>query len=393
MAESTVRDRERSSSSSLFLPPIRTARYAGDGLDYRRPVMTSVTPFIDLTGDDQQSTHAPEESSRARRLPRFGREVIDVEEDGHAAEEELAPIPNRHVHLYAPRFPTRPHSAGLRRPAPVRQPTPPDMDDDDDFEIVAERTYERPLSPDVLIQRRSPTPYVSDTNRQPIDLTNDDDVIFTNTRRREDGLNAVRPGTTAGVGTRSEAGPRGFAVGHIANIFRGEGVNLGGRLMQRLNANLGAMDDDDVEEQMMDYLGHGHNHHHHHVHHHRALAGVAHYGGIPVMPVHRAGMPPMTMDFDGVGFDMGLVGGNRPPSPKYSPPAEAPHGFTRNPAEDEVVVCPNCGDELAMGDDEVKQQVWAVKGCGHVSEICEPLMSAIVRLEACLVNVGANHFT
>lgn len=73
------------------------------------------------------------------------------------------------------------------------------------------------------------------------------------------------------------------------------------------------------------------------------------------------------MNFDLVGFDMGIAGGNRPPTPKYSPPPEAEPGFTRSPAEEEVVVCPNCGDELAMGDNEVKQEVWAIKSCGHVS--------------------------
>ena len=333
--------------------------------------MASAAPIIDLTEDDHNHTHTHEESSRARRLPRFGREVIDVEEDDHSAERETAPFPNRHVQMFAPRHPTRPQFSGLRRPAPHRQPTPPDMDDDD-FEIVAERSFRRRGSPAVLIQRRSATPYIHGANRQPIDLTNDDDVIITDSRRREDGVNAVRPGTTAGVGTHSEAGPTGFAVSHIANIFRGEGVNLGGRLMQRLGATMGGViDDDEVEEQMlaMEHFGHGHHrHHHHHVHHHRgAMGGFTHLGaGMPAQALQRAGMP-VAMDFDGVGFDLGLIGGNRPPSPKYTPPSEPPTGFTRNPAEDDVVVCPNCGDELAMGDDEAKQQVWAVKGCGHVS--------------------------
>jgi pre-mRNA-processing factor 19 len=73
------------------------------------------------------------------------------------------------------------------------------------------------------------------------------------------------------------------------------------------------------------------------------------------------------MDYDMTGFDLGLPGGNRPPTPKYSPPPEPEEGFTRGPGEDEVVVCPNCGDELAVGEGEVKQEIWVVKGCGHVS--------------------------
>jgi len=56
-----------------------------------------------------------------------------------------------------------------------------------------------------------------------------------------------------------------------------------------------------------------------------------------------------------------------PPTPKYEPPPPAEKGFTRSPEEDEEVVCPNCGDELAVGKDETKQQIWVVKSCGHVS--------------------------
>ncbi len=74
------------------------------------------------------------------------------------------------------------------------------------------------------------------------------------------------------------------------------------------------------------------------------------------------------MDYAMTGFDMGIPGGrDRPPTPKYEPPSPAAKGFTRSPGEDEIVVCPNCGDELAVGDDELKQEIWVVKGCGHVS--------------------------
>jgi hypothetical protein len=71
--------------------------------------------------------------------------------------------------------------------------------------------------------------------------------------------------------------------------------------------------------------------------------------------------------YDAPAFDMGLPGGNRVPSPKYEPPKDAAPGFTRTPGEDEVVVCPNCGDELATGPDEMKQELWVIKACGHVS--------------------------
>lgn len=75
------------------------------------------------------------------------------------------------------------------------------------------------------------------------------------------------------------------------------------------------------------------------------------------------------MNYAAPAFDMGLAGGNRPPSPKYEPPSDAAPGFTRSPEENEIVVCPNCGDELAMGQSDTKQEVWVIKACGHVSRI------------------------
>lgn len=55
----------------------------------------------------------------------------------------------------------------------------------------------------------------------------------------------------------------------------------------------------------------------------------------------------------------------RPPVDTYKAPSPAPEGFTRNAKEDEVVVCPNCDQELGTGD-ETKSQIWVVKKCGHV---------------------------
>lgn len=76
--------------------------------------------------------------------------------------------------------------------------------------------------------------------------------------------------------------------------------------------------------------------------------------------------PPM-MDFEMVGFDLGLGGGRPPPPPTYDAPQPAPEGFTRSPTEDVSYICPNCEDELCMGDVDIKRQVWIVKSCGHVS--------------------------
>ncbi|EXJ78852.1 hypothetical protein A1O1_09254 [Capronia coronata CBS 617.96] len=50
----------------------------------------------------------------------------------------------------------------------------------------------------------------------------------------------------------------------------------------------------------------------------------------------------------------------------YKAPPAPKEGFIRTFAEDDVVLCPMCGDELATGKGDTKQQVWVVKQCGHV---------------------------
>ncbi|KAH9871199.1 hypothetical protein IAQ61_005378 [Plenodomus lingam] len=87
-------------------------------------------------------------------------------------------------------------------------------------------------------------------------------------------------------------------------------------------------------------------------------------------PVRVGAFVAPTLDFGVIGFDMVGMGGARAaeqqPPPTYDAPPKAPDGFTRSPAEQDVLACPNCGDELCVGDDDAKRQVWIVKGCGHV---------------------------
>lgn len=77
---------------------------------------------------------------------------------------------------------------------------------------------------------------------------------------------------------------------------------------------------------------------------------------------------PAHLDYFAPAFDLEHPTRRQPQSrlPTYDPPAPAQEGFTRTPNEDDVLVCPNCDDELGLGDDEVKRQVWVVKACGHV---------------------------
>lgn len=73
------------------------------------------------------------------------------------------------------------------------------------------------------------------------------------------------------------------------------------------------------------------------------------------------------LDFERVGFVLRDDREESASPAPYSPPEPAPSGFTRSPDEDEILLCPNCGDELCMGNSDVKKQVWIIKGCGHVS--------------------------
>jgi len=54
---------------------------------------------------------------------------------------------------------------------------------------------------------------------------------------------------------------------------------------------------------------------------------------------------------------------------EYKPPTAAREGFTKDIGEetDDMLVCAGCDAELAIGDDELKAQVWVSKRCGHVS--------------------------
>ncbi|KAJ5713081.1 uncharacterized protein N7483_010262 [Penicillium malachiteum] len=49
----------------------------------------------------------------------------------------------------------------------------------------------------------------------------------------------------------------------------------------------------------------------------------------------------------------------------YKAPSPVPEGFTRTLADDDVAICPNCSNELGVGEGK-KQEIWVAKPCGHV---------------------------
>jgi len=445
------RMRLRSPSLDPFMP--LSTRFAGDGLDYRRPVMTSqgtggqegpvgqqmgyeaaraelqavqqrasiwehlertgeqpaaASETIDLTGDgDAEEASLAEPSradnagtSRAQRLPRFERNIIDIDSSDNdepaprtrdwaqppipleGADESLfmpQQSPQRSFpQNFAPLGPRRTHS-DLRRPGFMRQSSP--ATHLDDVEIVGSRptsrVHSRRQTPTIM-PPRSMTPFPGENSNAAIDLTgdDDDDVVFTQSRSVS-GINGDRPAMAGtGVGTREDpeiyAGP---GIGRLAQIMRDAGRRLpafannfadwqdseaarraqaDARLAQ---ARQHRREAEDRVQQLRDRVRFQP----------RAVEGLMQRDAIrPVVRRHVTALPGMMLDFGTAAFDLGY-GIPRPSTPKYEPPAPVEKGFTRNPEEDEVVVCPNCGDELAMGDSELKQQVWVVKQCGHVS--------------------------
>lgn len=80
----------------------------------------------------------------------------------------------------------------------------------------------------------------------------------------------------------------------------------------------------------------------------------------------------LQFDYERPAFHMGPRA-SEPPNlnaEPYKAPSAAKEGYTRDVEEEEIVLCPYCKDELAAGDSEIKQQVWVIKQCGHVSWTC-----------------------
>lgn len=349
--DSSASDRDsappRRSPPRLELPPLRVSRYAGDGLDFRRPAQnTSSNPsFIDLTDDDDSmpSTYATPQPeavappTRPQRLPRFSREIIDLSADTSPPEPTHANLPRREQEDYA------------HQQNPPAAPSSPDVQ----FLLA------RPRSPHSRIQDRQPTPYQQ--NQFPphpiLDLTidNDDDVVHVRTAERP-AINLHRP-HLGHMG--HDGGPdHGFGIARIAEMLsripgdaaRGTAGNArhGGNWFQHVfqfggpRNNAWAEDDDDP--------------------------AILHFQ--PRQGARQANVPG-PMDYTTIGFGLAIEQEPppRPPTPKYSPPPDPGPGFTRSPEEDDVLMCPNCKDELGLGRTDEKKQVWIVKACGHVSAI------------------------
>lgn len=301
-------------TSGLHLPPLRH-RFAGDGLDFRRPAMSTNAPLadvIDLTSEDEPSAAGhttapiapPLQSARASRPPRFAREIIDLSDD----TPPHPPVPTTVQH--APSSPEVQFVSS--RPLPARRPAAPSVDlteEDFDFETL-----------------------LADMGA-----------------RRGHGVNRAPPGD-GGFRTRSQ---RPSPTLHRFMNILGERQSAQHQNQQRRRERRDARDTHARRAPRAPYIQ-------------RLI------GGDPdgLLEIHAQPlvnfMGPGAMNYATVAFDLG---GDREPSPAtYEAPPKAPSGFTRSPEEDDVLLCPNCDAELCTGPEGGdKRQVWIIKACGHVS--------------------------
>ncbi|GME26745.1 ring finger domain-containing protein [Neofusicoccum parvum] len=306
-------------TSGLHLPPLRN-RFPGDGLDFRRPAMSTsqassnarAADVIDLTSEDEPSAAGtsatpiaqPMQSARASRPPRFAREIIDLSDD-------TPPHPPAHSTAQN-RAPSSPEVEFVSaRPIPARRPAAP-----------------------------------------AVDLT-DDDLVFDGTFFADfgglrHGVNRAPPGE-GGFRTRSQ---RNSPTLHRRFLhILGERRSVQNQQQQRRRERRDQRDTQQRGGLRAPYI--------------QRLIGRDPDGLLEIhAPPMMNFMGPGAMNYDVVGFHLG---GERESSPAtYEAPSKAPPGFTRSPEEVDVLVCPNCDAELCAGPDGGdKRQVWIIRACGH----------------------------
>lgn len=313
----------RPNTSGLHLPrPDNMAsqaprRFAGDGLDFRRPAgLARASATIDLSGEV---------------------DFIDLTADdsGYGASQDLDGLQDENEEIPQ-------QSRGSRRTNNGAPRLPRGMDIiidlDNGEEEWAPAAQEEPGSPDIQIvsSRRIAQPHVEDAD-------GGDDVQFLRVNRIPDEEIQRR---------RDRSNSRAMEL--LGNL-NGRFTHLRAHV-ERFNVQMN-----------------------------RTAAGINRLPGSVVIAPRRTGnaaparRPDLRMaghfhfaapvlDFDMVGFDMGGAAPRaaEPAPPTYLPPLPAGEGFTRSPLETDLLICPNCEEELCTGDNDTKKQVWIVKSCGHV---------------------------
>ena len=362
-----------SSSQNLSLQSSRThptppPRFAGDGFDHRRPIMSTrtstsshrqppssltMTSFVDLTADSASPPRPPRPHIREREIRRSPRRISAA----HVDQPSHRP----------PRF-GRDIMAG----------TPPVIDLSSD----GDDTGPRPGQVAAQQGRRandasgssSYSPEVTFISSRPVTQNATGNMAFGAPRNHQ---------TAVANEPRTNLAP---TAPYLRNLLGRVGIFRGNRppeLAEQEEANQGdraAVERVRILEQEIIRQANGAA---------RLFAPrLPHMRGAlyPLpgnAPAFNPDFPDLNMNYENAAFTIDHLGGRdvqestppRRPTPPYKAPPAVKPGFTRKIGEEDVVVCPNCGDELGSGDDEVKQQVWVNKQCGHVSSL--PLSSIL----------------
>ncbi|KAL9086481.1 MAG: hypothetical protein Q9165_007097 [Trypethelium subeluteriae] len=352
-------DSRSTQATNIRYPSLDNIRFPGDGLDFRRPMNSAnrQETVIDLTEDtpphpphrDQQDHSSNAFTSRPTRPPRFDRDIIDVED--YITQEPSSQSQPQPIDLTqddgSPAAPTAP-----RAPSPEvefvssRQISPPPGP----LEFISGPTSLGQSIADFL-GSYSPFNLTSPHHRALAILNRESQHHPTaRLRRHVQGLDDLSgPISLATLASGSSSTTTTTTTTSSSVVHPTSFHDLTGGVVPR------------------------HHHHHHHHHHHRGTERGIRVAtpaavGPGATPLVHIGIGPE--DYESVGFDLGYAGGDgrqRRMKEMLEPPPPARDGFTRSPGEEDVLVCPNCGDELGDGGEgTLKVQVWIVKGCGHV---------------------------
>ncbi|KAK6411359.1 hypothetical protein LTR95_018103 [Oleoguttula sp. CCFEE 5521] len=359
----------------------------------------------DDAGLEEEQTHAAmiasreervhaEPRARAQRLPHYDNAIIDLVSDDEADSAQPPPQPQQTgPRQWRPQYDPahHPRTSALRHPRLVRQATPAPMEFFD-LEFLGSNPITRQSTPATMATAGSTSVPTNPT----IDLTAEDededaDLFITETRPARPGINNTRPDIIhPNAGARDDDDELeeinyGGPLARLAGLVRDRApAGYPGRLIrafQHAQANDGngvARNLPHLQEQYYDHHAHLHQRQElararaNRLHRHRQIVAQRPQNYQPYPGMHNLvgpgpmpdipGLPGM-MDYGNAAFDLGLQ--PRQPSPTYEAPKQAEKGFTMSPGEEEVVVCPNCGDELAVAGDGEKGQVWVIRGCGH----------------------------
>ena len=301
--ESSSNNAHAHSPTTPFTFRLPSLRYPGDGLDLRRPVMSQPS-----------------------------QDVIDL------TEEPDSPPLSRNAHNST----TLPQPPRFSQPAPFQQDII-DIDDDEN------RSFNRPRgsSPEIqLLYSRSIPQEARQQRRQPGDASYARHLQADAGRigRFSEASRAPHLPTWHDLRTmvRTARGDIGRSATQVlndeANMRRHLGLGRTNHLPRTPRAGEPLdleVDFSDAEELFLDQPG-------------------------------RSFAPPAHLNFFHTGFQIEPPPQRAPPPPTYNAPPPPRKGFTRSPKEDDTLICPNCEEELGVGKDEIKRQVWVVKSCGHV---------------------------